>query len=230
MVPSQRTVLTGLVGVGLVPIVPGRLRAATSAERVFEVLRGGRDIGRHVVRIERDGGDVAVAVDIDFVVRLLGIPAYRYEMRNREVWRGGTLVSVDSETNNDGTRQYVRVRRENGGLAIDGSDHSGMAPLDAATTTYFVPDFLQRDPWIGTDGGALLDIATERLGQDTVETGAGPVICARHRVTDGEGFTTDLFYDDRGEWLSCRFDAGGTEAVYRPREIEAEFRPIWQEA
>ena len=230
MVSSRRTVLAGLAGAGLIPLVPARLRAATRAERVFEVLRGGRDIGRHVVRLARDGDDLTVEIEIELLVRLLGIPAYRYEMTNREVWREGTLLSVDSETNNDGTRQYVQVRRESDGLAIDGSDYSGIAPLDAATTTYFARDFLERDPWIGTDGGSLLDISTEFLGQHSVETGIGPVICDRYRVTDGDGFTTDLFYDDRGEWLSCRFDAGGTEAVYVPQEIDSEFRPLWRPA
>ena len=84
--------------------------AATNAARRFRVLRDGSDIGVHTISVSRDGADVQVAIDIELKVKILGITAYRYEMSNRETWRDGMLISMVSQSNDDGDEEHERHR------------------------------------------------------------------------------------------------------------------------
>jgi hypothetical protein len=206
---------------------PASAAQGARAERRFTILRDGSDIGRHVIALERRDDAHFLSVDIEIVVRILGIAAYRYEMRNREVWRGGRLESIDCEVNDDGDRKQVRARREGGQLVLDATGYSGPAPDDVATTTYFTQDFLRRSPWISTDNGELLPVAAAQDGTRMVRTGAGEVECARWRVRDGAAFDAELFYDDQGEWVSIAFDAGGAPAIYVPEDVSSRFGAVW---
>lgn len=218
---TRRGLMAGAAALAASPV------RAESAERRFTILRGGTDVGRHDVRITREGDALAVAIDVEIVVRVLGIAAYRYEMTNRERWRGGLLQSVDCAVNDDGRRKTVRVAREGGGLAVDASFYSGAAPSDAATTTYFTPAFLERRRWISTDSGELYAMTVARDGSAEIETAAGRVTCARWRATNGSDFDVRLFYDAAGEWASVAFDAGGEPAVYVPDALDDGFARLW---
>lgn len=202
--------------------------AASQARRRFIILRDGDDIGRHDIAVRREGDGVAVDIDIEIVVRILGIAAYRYEMTNREFWRDGQLQRIDSVVNDDGDAKRVEVRRSGDGLQIAGPNYTGPCPGDAATTTYHQPAFLDRGVWIDTDSGILRQIAVTPLGQGTVETGVGLVNVQRTRVTHSDDFDVILSYDQNGEWASVGFDAGGEPAVYRPDTLGQSFAAVWR--
>lgn len=224
---DRRAALTGLAGAALSLAAP-RLARAETASRRFTVLRGGDNIGEHTIRLTRVGGEVEAEIDISLVVRVLGIAAYRYEMTNRERWRDGRLVSLESRVNDDGTAKTVSVTREGEGLMVDGPNYSGAAPLLAATTTYYTPVFLERPEWISTDGGELYAVSREKRGAASVRTFAGEQVDATHwRVSDGGDYTVDLYYDDRGEWIGCGFDAGGEPARYRVHDRGARLAAVW---
>lgn len=229
MEPTRRTTLGLIAGGVSTVLIPGTAGAATAA-REFAVLRAGRDIGRHRIAVTREGPDVSVAVDVELVVRVLGIAAYRYTMRNRETWRDGTLIAGDSDVNDDGRRKRVISRREGSALMVESPDFTGRAPDPLATTTYFTQAFLERPTWLSTDSGDLFGVTPRRAGEASIDTPAGPVSCTRWAVTDGGAFTVDLYYDSRGEWLSVGFDAGGERALYRPLDTEARLAPVWAAA
>lgn len=193
----------------------GTALAQTSARREFRILRNGSDIGRHSLSARSVDGRFEIDIDIEIVVRILGIAAYRYELTNREVWAGGRIVSVDSQTNDDGDAAFARIRAAGDVIEIDGSGYSGTAPADAATTSYYVTDFLERRPWLSTQTGKPLEIIT---------SGAPP------RVTVSGELPTTLLYDARGEWMGSIFDAGGEPASYELISDSGPIAPLWRSA
>jgi hypothetical protein len=229
MTMTRRTLLAGMAG-GTASLIGGTPALAQEARREFAVIRGESDIGRHSIALSRQGSEVIVDIDVEIVVRVLGIAAYRYQMTNRERWRDGLLIEGDSQVNDDGTRKRVISRRENGTLLVESPDFEGAAPDRLATTTYFTTDFLDRGSWLSTDSGALFDVNISRVGPAEVDTPQGRVSATRWRVTNGEEFHINLDYDERGEWLSVRFDAQGTVARYRPLVLDPAFGPIWRGA
>jgi hypothetical protein len=229
MAMTRRTLLAGMAG-STACILSGAPVMAQQARREFAVIRGDSDIGRHSIALSRQGNEVSVDIDVEIVVRVLGIAAYRYEMTNRELWRDGLLIEGDSQVNDDGTRKRVISRREGGTLMVESPDFTGAAPDRVATTTYFTTDFLDRAPWLSTDSGELFEVRASRVGPSEVDTPQGRVPCTRWRVTNGGEFDVNLDYDERGEWLSVRFDARGTVARYRPLVLDPAFGPVWSGA
>jgi hypothetical protein len=223
---TRRAALGGAAGLAAVGLTPAAARASGAARR-FTILRDGDDIGRHVIELTREGDRVFAAVDVEIVVRVLGIAAYRYEMKNREVWQGGRLQSIDSDVNDDGRRKTVRARREGGALKVSSAFFTGAAPDDVATTTYFTTEFLKRPTWISTDSGELYPMRVSKAGAATVEGAKGPIACEKWRATNGTDFDVELFYDARGEWASVAFDAGGERAIYRPENVDQSLAAVW---
>src|SRR3546814_16542933 len=64
----------------------------------------------------RRGDDSVVEVAIDIAVDVLGITVFRFTHRAEEVWRGGQLWSLVSDTDDDGTRWRVQAERRKGML------------------------------------------------------------------------------------------------------------------
>jgi hypothetical protein len=223
---TRRGVLAGAGASSLVR--PAAASQAARAERRFTILRGGDEIGRHVIALERRDGFHYLSVDVDIAVRILGLVAYRYTMRNREVWRDGLLQSIESDVDDDGAKQTLRVRREDSLLHIEGAAFRGTAPDRAATTTYFTPDFLRRGSWIDTEDGDVYAMTATQTDGLRLATGAGESVdCAGWRVTNGGAFDATLYYDSRGEWASIAFDARGEPGTYVPDDLNDSFAAVW---
>jgi len=194
----------------------GPVRADGAMRREFRILRGGDDIGSHTLEALRVDDRFEIDIDIDIRVTVLGFTAYRYLLRNREVWQGKTLAALDATTDDDGEANRVQIRREGEVLRIDGTGYQGTAPLETATTSYYATPFLERRPWVSTQSGKPLEI-------DVAETGA-----RRFQVSGEIG--TLLIYDEAGEWVGCEFDAGGEPARYEMTAYGGEIGALWAAA
>ncbi|MEM9784609.1 MAG: DUF6134 family protein [Pseudomonadota bacterium] len=212
----RRHLVTGLPAAALFAAGTGFPAAADGgAFRAFRVMRAGRDIGRHTLSATGGPDGFALDIEIDLVVRILGIAAYRYEMRVSERWAGGRLVAFESTTNDDGTDDFARMRREGEGIAVDGSAFSGLQPGDAAVTTYHSLALMERRPWLSSQTGTPVSIDPRPV---TGESGAFEMRGDLGSV---------LIYDGSGDWIGCRFDAGGEPAEYELIDTDGSIAAAW---
>ncbi len=205
---SRRSFTTGALGVALAPTVPAL--AAAGGTRRFSVMRGDEPIGTHVVTVQGGAGNMTARTDIDIAVKRLGFTVYRYTLTCTETYDGNGLVSLNGQCNDDGDSAFVKAAREGGQLMVQGSSYEGSAPVAAGTTTYWRKDALSATPWISTQSGELLAVTASPVS--VAETPAGT---SAYRITNGTDYTTDVFYDARGEWIGSAFDAKGTRATIR---------------
>ncbi|MEM7686615.1 MAG: DUF6134 family protein [Paracoccaceae bacterium] len=210
--PNRRVFLSGVAATLAAPAF-----AAETADREFRIIRDGDDIGSHRLDAAVGANGFEIAITIRIAVKILGITAYRYEMDNREVWREGRIVSVDSRVNDDGTEDRCIINAREDVLSIEGSRFSGEAALDAVTTSYYAAPFLERRPWLSTQSGAPLELS---INQDSRE---------RWWNVRGE-LDTNLGYDDAGEWIACEFDAGGEPARYEIASGSGRIGELWSSA
>lgn len=187
--------------------------AAATASRRFRIIRDGSDIGTHTLDARLDGDVFDISITIRIAVKVLGITAYRYEMDNRERWRGGELISLDSRVNDDGEKAFARASREGGTLNVEGSGHNGTAPAGIATTSYFSTEFMGRRPWLSTQTGKPLTVNTAQQAGGWWQVSGG--------------LETRLRYDGRGEWVGCEFDAGGEAASYEITSESGAIAGLW---
>ncbi|MEM7498185.1 MAG: DUF6134 family protein [Pseudomonadota bacterium] len=217
---DRRHLLFGASAAGFASALPIATHARADgarARRVLRILRDGSDIGMHSLTATHGPDRFEMRIEIDIRVRLLGITAYRYTHENTEVWEGGALAALMTRTNDDGDEYYANLKRAGDVLEIDGSGYSGTAPLNAAPTSYYARPFIDRRPWISTQSGKPLeiDIATAGASQTFDVTGE---------------LTTTLGYNAAGEWVECRFDAGGEPGAYEVVENDGAITPLWQGA
>ncbi|MEM9766015.1 MAG: DUF6134 family protein [Pseudomonadota bacterium] len=214
---DRRHLLLSAGAAGLTASLPAPAFAdSASGRRVFRVLRDGSDIGVHSLTAQSSGDRFEMRIEIDIRVRLLGITAYRYTHENTEIWQSGVLTEQTTRTDDDGEDAFLNLRRAGDALEIDGSGYSGTAPLTAVATSYYARPFIDRRPWISSQTGKLLEIGIAKAAPRTY-------------AVSGELETT-LGYDANGEWVECRFDAGGEPGAYEMIENEGEITALWQGA
>ena len=88
----------GMLGLALFPgatLGPGMARAqapsGVPADIGFVVVRDGREVGTHTVRFRAAQGLLQARSEVRIVVRLAGIPVFRYSHDTEEAWRGVTV-------------------------------------------------------------------------------------------------------------------------------------------
>ncbi len=206
---NRRAFTAGTLGFALTTSLPA-IAASSSRVRRFAVLRGKEPIGTHMVTVQDSATGITARTDIDIAVKRLGFTVYRYALTCTEVYDANGLVSLNGQCNDDGDSEFVAATREGGKLMVKGSSYQGPAPVAAGATTYWRKEALTAAPWISTQSGELLSVTASPVSVAEMPAGA-----TGYRITNGTDYTTDVFYDSRGEWIGSAFDAKGTRATIR---------------
>lgn len=221
-IKDRRSFLLGC-GCGAAALaMPGVAQAARLASRRFRIWRGGDEIGLQTVELLRSSDALRVEIEIDIAVKLLGITVYGYRMRNVETWSGGMLRELSAETDDDGTTASVTVRRRDDMLEVAGSGYQGIIPGDAATTSYWSPDFLRRGTWISTYDGTPMSVRTAQGGSAPVRLATGEVTAAVWNVSGDLDLA--LLYAGQ-EWVANHFTARGEQARIVAEDTRTPFAP-----
>ena len=194
------------------------LRAAITSEgRIsFDVLRDDTPIGRHVIGFSREGDDLLVDIDIALEVQFAFLTLYRYRHHNRERWRNGRLISLNSETDDDGTPHWVRAMAVSDGLRVESGDGNFLAPAGTLPTSYWNPRTIEQRRLLDSQHGRLLSVEVRPEGEEHLLLPLGAKTARQYRM--GGDLTLDLWYGPRGEWLKMAFKAKGADIEYSPIE------------
>ena len=203
-------------GAVLAPSAALRAAIATDGRIAFDVLREGSPIGRHVIGFRNDGGDLLVDIDIALDVKFAFLTLYRYRHRNRERWRDGRLISLNSETDDDGTPHWVRAKATGGSLRVDSGEGSFTAPAGTLPTSYWNPRTVEQRQLLDSQHGRLLSVEVRPGAEDYVMLPLGAQNARQYRMAGD--LKLDLWYGPRGEWLKLAFTVKGAEIEYRPLE------------
>jgi hypothetical protein len=181
----------------------------------FSVLRNGDDVGFHEVSFERSGGNLTVRTIFDVRVRLLGISVYSYRYEANDVWRDGCLVSMRSNTNDNGTRLSVEAVRDGDQLHISGPKGVGTAPASIFPTHHWHPGVIGSSQVLNTITGTVDRVVMVEHGLQSVAIGSAATTTARKFAYTGD-LTNEVWYDDAGRWVKMRFTAkDGSQIEYR---------------
>lgn len=216
---ERRALMLGLLCTGLA----GRALAATvppSGMIDFNVFRqGDSPMGYHRLRFSRDGDDLVMEKEIRLEVSLAFITAYRYQHTNREVWRDGRLIAIDTRTNDDGDRYEMTGRATDGGFAVESSANGRVtAPATIIPTSYWNHAITGATQLLDTQRGLIMDVVMGDLGPNP-PPGGFPVPARHHRInilTNRPGSTEriDLWYDEAEAWVGLAFEAKGQTIHY----------------
>jgi hypothetical protein len=179
----------------------------------FRIVRKGNVVGEHILAFTRAGEALTVAVATDMVVSDGPIAMSRYKQRATILSTGNQIVSIDSETNDDGVPRKMTARRDDSGLVIEGSKAPRyVAPPRAQAGTFWNRAMLEA-PFINIEDGRLMRPTITLIGTEHIEV-AGGTVEARHFALRGDA-NLDTYYDLTSHWAGLRF-AGkdGSEIRY----------------
>ncbi len=200
----------------LTPPKPGLLSTPPGKSLGFDVMRKGSKIGTHVLTFDQNGDNLTVNVDVELKVGLGPIVLFRYKHHASEVWKGGQLVSLDTETNDDGTPHKVTGRATDAGFKVEGSKAKPyIAPADALPATHWNRKMLD-GPWINTQDGRLLRPKITPMGPDMIPVASGAKIPAQHFALSGDA-VLDTYYDGTPNWVGLNFKAGDGSLILYER-------------
>lgn len=181
----------------------------------YTVLRDGDPIGTHAFRFRKDGDAVEVAVTTDIAVKMAFITLYRFRHDAHETWRGGRLVGLKSETDDDGTEHSLVVTAAGDGLQVVGDGDRRRVPKTIIPASLWNPDIVRdgKSVVLNTLDGTTMKITVEDLGPETVTVENSPVE-ARHYAVKGD-LERELWYDADGRLVKLRFEGDdGSDIQY----------------
>ncbi len=168
--------------------------AAEEGEWNFTATLDGKPIGTH--RFVVGGSPAARSVDsrADFVVRMLGVPLYRYRHHAEERWGSDCLRELRADTDDDGTRQQV-ARRFDGDCVM--------------TFAYWNPRLLKQQRLVDPQTGKLEPVRFEQLPDTNIEVRGQPVRARGWRLQAAQQRIRIWYAVDGGRWIGLDAETKG---------------------
>jgi Family of unknown function (DUF6134) len=184
-------------------------RAADAETRDFNVYVDGKRAGYATMAITQvDDGTTTVAADSEVAVKVLGLAAYKYSYRGKEIWKDGKLQKFESTCDDDGKRFVVTAAAEGNGVRVRVNNQERIVSSEVWLSSYWNrPDnkvLNQTIPIVDADTGRDLDAKVTYVGQEQLKL-AGQVQNVLHYKLIGKA-NVDLWYDAsnrlvRQEWV-----------------------------
>jgi len=192
--------------------LPGPSGAATvpsDGALKFDVLRGGKTIGSHIMTFA-DGGQ-SVDIKTKIAVKVVFITVYRFELDAHEDWKDGKLAALTSTSNNDGVKHTLSAKASGAGLAVTVDGKVTQADASIIPATLWREDTVNQSVLLNALDGSELNISVADKGQDFVEV-AGAMVKAHHYVLSGD-LERELWYDAKGVLVHIRLTGSDGSAV-----------------
>ena len=180
--------------------------AARADSVAFTIFKEGEAIGHDIYTIDKDGDTTTVKVATQTDVNILFLE-FHYRQDRTEIWKDGQLVSLVSDTNDDGQKHHIEVHREADSLigVVDGANRSMGA--DTIPFTLWNMAFVNHTKLINVSTFELIKAAFEDKGSDQI-TIDGKKFDARHFLMSGD-LHWDLWYDTNNMLLKSAFKRRG---------------------
>ena len=170
----------------------------------FAILRNGEQIGRHVIRFERRGEPTIVRIVAEVDYRVAFIPLYTFRHSALETWRGGNLIAMSAETNDNGDDYNIELTTngDSGALTVNGETASVAATSRPASLWNNAAVGNQRivDP----ADGELMNVSVTSPGAETITVRGHEIRAIRYEMTGD--FQRILWFDERNVLVQVAFE------------------------
>lgn len=217
-------VVIGVICVsGLVLAPPARAQMPDDDKITFRILRDGQPFGMHKLAFsENQQGQTVVDITIDMSFSIGPVTLFRYHHENQEIWDGDKIISMTSETNDDGKLYDVSAIWDKDKLSVDAkkvkkgtetNDDYDAAP-DIYTTSYWNSVTLKGTQILNTQKGKIEDISVTDKGIEDIETASGMIPARRYDIEARVPIT--IWYDTaNNKWAGLKFNVRNSEITYK---------------
>jgi hypothetical protein len=189
-------------------------RASTPPDLRFRAMHRATPVGEHRVGFHSLGERLVVTTHIDITIKFLFFTAFRFSHDAVEVWHAGRLVSVESVTDDNGTRLAVTGSAAGDGFRITGLDGPFLAaPHLLTTNSLWDIRLLHESKMIDVQHGGEVGLVVKPLGAEEVATPHGPTTARRYRIIT-PNYAGSLFFDGNGRLVKGLMERRGEVLEY----------------
>ena len=160
----------------------------------FKVFLNDREVGSHSFILQQQGENLLVSSTMSLDFTVLMVKKIKYRHQANEVWQGGCLVSLNSQTEKQGKNYRVDAITSGRGLVVESKEGSETIQGCARGFAYWNPLLLDGDYLLNAESGQYLpvEITSRVSAQDNIT----------HMLIAGSKVDVRLQYDAAGNWLS----------------------------
>jgi Family of unknown function (DUF6134) len=202
--------------------VPPVAHAATAlvlptlaASRRFSILYKGDRIGTHAVSYSSTAGEMLVKTEIHLEAKLAFFPAYELSHRSEEAWRAGRLMSLSSETVEQGERLRVEGVAMRQGFRV--MSKSGRFIASATTLTsddLWTPAMLEQAKVVDARRGDIIGVKARKVADEPLVIAGGRVQATRYTFITPY-YAGSIWYDQANLWVHGEFERDGSKVQYQ---------------
>lgn len=198
----------------LSPVIPARAHDAAWPDLHFRALYHGSPVGEHRVAFRSQGEYMVVTTHVDITVSVLFFTMFHFAHDAVEVWKSGRLQSVESTTNDNGTRLTVAGVAISDGFRITGADGPFLAaPQLLTANTLWNSQLLHERKMIDVQYGGEVGLVIKPLGRELIATPHGPMSARRYQIIT-PNYAGSLFFDSDGRWVKSLIERQGELLEY----------------
>ncbi|MEY3744103.1 MAG: hypothetical protein RLZZ541_1158 [Pseudomonadota bacterium] len=194
-----------MIGIALLMTINLFGHTAEPKEWAFDVYLDSHKIGIHTFELDEHSKLTSKA---NFKVKVLIFNAYQYDHLAIERWQDDCLISLDSNTVEDGVTTKVKAIQTLKYLVVNDGNKGADLPLCSMTFAYWNPKILQQSHLLNPQNAEWIDTKVTKLGSEKIDV-KGKVTEATHYKLDGSlagkrKLNIDLWYTNENEWVALK--------------------------
>jgi hypothetical protein len=173
----------------------------TTTDIKFTIMRKGEQIGTHSIELRQAGVETTVSSATSVIVKVLFVTAYRYEHTSTERWIDGHLVSLNSITDDNGTKHKLDLGSKGSGLLIQVDGKSTQLDKSIVPASLWNPAIIRQSIALDAVDGKVMPITVVDGGMESITSQDRPV----HHFTINCSYKQDVWYDEQGRLVHAQF-------------------------
>lgn len=182
---------------------------------IFQILRNGNAFGTHKVVFDKNAQDqMVVSIDINMDFSIGPVTLFNYDHVNEEVWEGDQIVSLNSQTDDDGDDYNVNATWDDEKVRVTVNKDMFEAQRDVYSTSYWNPVTVQSDKLLNTQKGTIENITVKELPIEEIVV-AGETRRAQPYEIEAN-VPIKIWYDVKTrQWVGLEFKVRGSQLSYK---------------
>ena len=176
----------------------------------FNVYRNDSKIGYHKLTFSKSDLELNVLIEIEFIVKFLGINLYSYKHINREKWKNNKIISIDSSTNINGKNLNCKV------------DDPEPSIIPSSYWNYLLVENQNMKQMLNTQDCSIIEIQISRVGREKIYNKS--LVADHFKITGreitGEIVDIDIWYNLKKDWVKMIFKKDDSKIEYFLEEYD----------
>jgi hypothetical protein len=183
--------------------------------RRFSILYKGFRIGGHTISYASATGETRVDTKIDLSVKVAFLSVFAFSHHSQETWRAGRLISLNSETVEQGETLHVEGAAMPQGFRV--ISKGGPVIASSATLTsnsLWTPAMLDQATVVDAQRGGVVGVSARRFADEQIVIAGGSIRATRYTMITPH-FAGTVWYDKANLWVRAEFERDGSKVEYQ---------------